>query len=296
MGRFLPILPAVPNLGLIIAGSRSGYLQVRENVRRQFLEQIETFANDFLTAHLDATRKDQLMSQATEQINRAFNQFADEGMSREVIKNQQTPFKQQIDQALQKLLVESLATFSSEQLVSALQTYVQKWQEQWRGRIGDEEYRNFQRLLMIRAIDREWRDYLTAMDDLRREINLQAIAQRDPKVEYKRRSYEMFADMRSNIDEAIVNQFFRELPRHEAFVTQQRAAIAQQMKMAQAGYQVVQREHGRGAEMRRDTPKVGRNDPCPCGSGKKYKNCHMQKDLQTTRSAAAPPQALKRQK
>lgn len=296
MGRFLPILPAVPNLGLIIAGSRSGYLQVRENVRRQFLEQIETFANDFLTAHLDATRKDQLMSQATEQINRAFNQFAVEGMSREVIKNQQTPFKQQIDQALQKLLVESLATFSSEQLVSALQTYVQKWQEQWRGRIGDEEYRNFQRLLMIRAIDREWRDYLTAMDDLRREINLQAIAQRDPKVEYKRRSYEMFADMRSNIDEAIVNQFFRELPRHEAFVTQQRAAIAQQMKMAQAGYQVVQREHGRGAEMRRDTPKVGRNDPCPCGSGKKYKNCHMQKDLQTTRSAAAPPQALKRQK
>lgn len=290
MGRFLPILPAVPNLGLLIAGSRSGYLQVRENVRRQFLEQIETFANEFLTAHLDATRKEQLVSQAVHDLNEAFNQFAVEGMSREAIKNQQTPFKEQVDRALQTLLTESLATFSSEQLVAALQGYVHKWQAQWRGRIGDEEYRNFQRLLMVRAIDREWRDYLTAMDDLRREVGLQAIAQRDPKVEYKRRSYEMFADMRSNIDEAIVNQFFRELPRHEAYVAQQRMVMAQQMKMAQAGYQVVQREHGRGAELRRDAPKVGRNDPCPCGSGKKYKHCHMKKDEQAARGvgAAAP--------
>ncbi len=291
MGRFLPILPAIPNLGLIIAGSRSGYLQVRENVRRQFVEQIETFANDFLTAHLDENRKEQLLTQAVTQINQAFADFTVEGLSREAIKNHQTPFKQQMDAALQTLLVESLATFSSEQLVAALQTYVHKWQKQWRERIGEEEYRNFQRLLMIRAIDREWRDYLTAMDDLRREIGLQAIAQRDPKVEYKRRSYEMFSDMRSNIDEAIVNQFFRELPRHEAFVAQQRAAIAQQTKMSQAGYQVVQREHGRGAEMRRDTPKVGRNDPCPCGSGKKYKNCHMKKDEMAARGAAAPARA-----
>ena len=287
MGRFLPILPVVPNLGVMLATTRSGLLPQRENIRRQFLEQITTFAQDFLTAHLDETRKEQLLSQATEQINRAFSQFAVEGIAREAMKEQQTPFKQQIDQALQTLLVESLATFSSVQLVTALQNYVRKWQEQWRGRIGDDEYRNFQRLLMIRAIDREWRDYLTAMDDLRREIGLQAIAQRDPKVEYKRRSYEMFADMRSNIDEAIVNQFFRELPRHEAYVAQQRAAMAQQLKMAQAGYQVVQKEHGRGAEVRRDTPKVGRNDLCPCGSGKKYKNCHMQKDLQTARGAAA---------
>src|SRR5690606_6590321 len=171
--------------------------------------QIETFANEFLTAHLDAARKEQLVSQAVNDLDEAFNQFTVEGMSREAIKEKQTPFKEQVDRALQTLLTESLATFSSEQLVAALQGYVHKWQEQWRGRIGDDEYRNFQRLLMIRAIDREWRDYLTAMDDLRREVGLQAIAQRDPKVEYKRRSYEMFADMLSNIDEAIVNQCFR---------------------------------------------------------------------------------------
>jgi preprotein translocase subunit SecA len=58
------------------------------------------------------------------------------------------------------------------------------------------EYQNFQRLLLLDAIDREWRDYLTAVDDLRREVGLEAVGQRDPKVQYKIRSAEMFANMR----------------------------------------------------------------------------------------------------
>jgi preprotein translocase subunit SecA len=88
----------------------------------------------------------------------------------------------------------------------------------------------------------------------------------------------MFADMRNNIDEDIANRFFREIAGHQQFVQQQEQAAARQEQMSQAGYQVVDRKGGKGRELRRDIPKVGRNDLCPCGSGKKYKNCHMRQE------------------
>jgi preprotein translocase subunit SecA len=84
------------------------------------------------------------------------------------------------------------------------------------------------------------------MDDLRREIGLEAVAQRDPKVQYKRRSYEMFADMRRNIQRDIADRFFRQLAAHQDFVRRQQADVQYQLKASDAGYQVVQRDSGRG--------------------------------------------------
>ncbi len=123
------------------------------------------------------------------------------------------------------------------------------------------------------------------MDDLRREIGLEAFAQKDPKVEYKRRSYQMFADMRGNIEQAIAEGYFKKLGQHESFIRQQEASVAYREQLSQAGYQVVKKDHGKGIELRRDAPKVGRNDPCPCGSGKKYKHCHMRSDQSDTPKA-----------
>ncbi len=133
----------------------------------------------------------------------------------------------------------------------------------------------------MQAIDREWRDYLTAMDDLRREIGLQAFGQRDPKIEYKKRSFEMFGDMRKNIDRDIADRFFREISGHQAFVQQQQQEVAYKVQSQDAGYQTVKREKGKGTELRKDSPDVGRNDLCPCGSGKKYKNCHGRPGMAT---------------
>jgi preprotein translocase subunit SecA len=93
-------------------------------------------------------------------------------------------------------------------------------------------------------------------------------------VEYKRRSYQMFADMRSNINRTVVDNYFARIANHRSYVEEQQAA-ARRTQLVQSGYQMVRREKGKGVELRRDMPKVGRNDPCPCGSGKKYKNCHM---------------------
>ena len=188
-------------------------------------------------------------------------------------------FSNAADEALRDLLLESLSALDSEQLITALNGYVTNEQEKWREHIGEEEYQKFQRLLLLSAIDNEWRDYLTAMDDLRREIGLAAVAQRDPKVEYKKRSFEMFADMRHNIDMDVVDSVLPARWPIKAFVQQQQAEVAYQVQAQSAGYQVV--KHGRQGQGRGsapDAPRSGRNDPCPCGSGKKYKQCHGRAD------------------
>jgi preprotein translocase subunit SecA len=84
----------------------------------------------------------------------------------------------------------------------------------------------------------------------------------------------MFGDMRKNIDRDIADRFFREISGHQAFIQRQQAEVAYKTQSQDAGYQKVKREKGKGTELRKDTPDVGRNDPCPCGSGRKYKNCH----------------------
>ena len=277
MSRFLPLLPPVPNLATL-ASRRSGQLATRENVRREFLEQVEILFNEFLAEQISQSERDTIWGKAAGGIDTAFSEFQVDGLSQKNAQARQAKFRQRVDRALREMLLDSLSALSGEQLQEALSSYVGKRQDDWRARIGEAEYRNYQRLLLLHAIDREWRDYLTAMDDLRREIGLEAVGQRDPKVMYKQRSYQMFADMRRNIDKDVADRFFRDIMSHEEFIRRQEAAEAYQMQAQDAGYQVVRREGGRGVELRRDMPKVGRNDPCPCGSGKKYKACHGRLD------------------
>ena len=278
MGRFLPLLPPVPNLGSL-ASRKSGQLQARENARRDFLQQVESLFTEFLAEHIEERKRADIWETAVSKLNDAFSHFNIQGLSLKTATVQQLHFRQEADEVLRQLLLDSLSALDSEQLILALNEYVEKQQAKWRKHIGEEEYRNFQRQLLLSAIDREWRDYLTAMDDLRREVGLEAVGQRDPKVQYKIRSAEMFADMRHNIEKDVADRFFRQVASHQAFVQQQQAEQAYQIQARDAGYQVVQRQQGRGVELRRDTPKVGRNDPCPCGSGKKYKQCHMRQDM-----------------
>lgn len=285
MNRFIPLLPPVPNLAARLGTLRSGQLQARENTRREFLDQVQSLFEGFLADYIEEDRREQIWQSASSKLNEVFGEFEVEGLSQKALKNQQSHFKNQVDEILRNLLLDSLSALEAPELIEALQDHVADQQHIWRQRIGDEQYENFQRLLLLSAIDNEWRDYLTAMDDLRREIGLEAFGQRDPKVEYKRRSYQMFADMRGNIDESIVERFFRELQSHQAFIERQEATVAYQEQMSQAGYQMVQRDQGKGVELRREMPKVGRNDPCPCGSGKKYKHCHLRQDRAAERRA-----------
>jgi len=276
MGRFLPLLATLPNLGAL-STRRSGQLQARETMKRNYLEHVETFYTDFLAEQIDPADRERIWKQAEDRIEKAFAAFSVDGLTTKNATSRQLRFKLAIDPAVRDLLLESLSSMESQQLIDALVGYVQKQQAKWRENIGEEEYRNFQRLLLLESIDREWRDYLTAVDDLRREIGLEAVGQRDPKVQYKLRSAEMFMDMRHNIEQDIVDRFFRQLGSHQAYVEKQEKEKEFRTNAQEAGFQVVKRKGGRGTELRRDAPKVGRNDPCPCGSGKKYKLCHGRK-------------------
>ncbi|MCP4357347.1 MAG: hypothetical protein GY796_04930 [Chloroflexi bacterium] len=283
MNRFLPLFPPVPNLGSL-ASRKTGHRQLKDNASRIYLEQVKIFFDEFVAEQieLDSSDRDRIWQTAETQLIEAFDQFRTDGLSIKNAAVRQARFKEQAGEALRQLLLDTISALDGDQLEMALVAYVQTQQDKWRKHVGDEEYCNFQRLLLLDAIDREWRDYLTAADDLRREIGLEAVGQRDPKVQYKIRSAEMFKDMRSNIEKDIADRFFRQVAQHKAFIEQQEAEVAYHTQARDAGFAVIKRDKGKGVELRRDTPKVGRNDPCPCGSGKKYKSCHMRQDKKAT--------------
>lgn len=280
MGRFLPLLPAIPNLGSL-ATRRSGQIQAKENARRDYTARVEEFYKEFLVnqVELDEAEREKIWEDAVAGIDQSFNQFNVDSLSANNAEARQARFKNGMNDVLREFLLANLSALNSNQLVIALQRYIDKQKEKWQKHIGDEEFDRFQRLLVLDGIDREWRDYLTAVDDLRREIGLEAIGQRDPKVQFKLRSAEMFRDMRNNIDKDLVDRFFRQISQHEAYIRQEQREVAYKVQARDAGFQAVQRSNGKGVELRRDAPKIGRNDPCPCGSGKKYKNCHLRADM-----------------
>jgi preprotein translocase subunit SecA len=109
-------------------------------------------------------------------------------------------------------------------------------------------------------VDEKWMDHLDAMDQLREGIGLRAYGQKDPLVEYKFEAYEMFQNMIASIQEDLVRYIYR--------VNVVQAPQPQQRQLVENRYQ----EEGPRQPVRREQ-KVGRNDPCPCGSGKKYKKC-----------------------
>ena len=149
-----------------------------------------------------------------------------------------------------------------------------------------------ERHIVLQSIDSLWQDYLRGMDSLREGVGLRAYGQRDPLVEYKREAYGMFTDLMDNIKTEIASRMFRSASSPESFESFLSSlpqtlvhdevsvfgpgATAAPQRPAQAGpgpSDPVGQAIRAATPVRRDTPKVGRNDPCPCGSGKKYKKC-----------------------
>ena len=128
---------------------------------------------------------------------------------------------------------------------------------------GAENMRELERFVMLRVVDSKWMEYLDAIDELREGIGLRAYGQRDPFIEYARESHEMFQGLIARIREDIVRY---------AFKVRLVAAGSQEQRQPVA----VATNRGQAAPpqpVRREGKKIGRNDPCPCGSGKKYKKC-----------------------
>jgi preprotein translocase subunit SecA len=172
--------------------------------------------------------------------------------------------------------------------------------------VGPDVMHRVERDIMLQIVDVQWKDHLYSLDHLREGIGLRGYGQRDPLVEYKKESFALFQDMKERIDEEIVHHLWwlrlkedtvaaprRPAPRQAPLIMNDpsaqipsafgrgsgsAAAVAEEPAFApRRAQQAPPRVGGDDAKiktMRREEPKVGRNDPCPCGSGKKFKKCH----------------------
>ena len=155
--------------------------------------------------------------------------------------------------------------------------------------VGAESWAGFERSVMLQVIDTQWREHLSALDHLRQGIHLRGYAQKNPKQEYKREAFELFSDMLDRVRDDVIRLLMtvRIQTQEEIEQAEQEAAQAVQMQNVQyqhTDYQEAEQQAQQPAAQASDhpgtlrniLPKVGRNDACPCGSGKKYKHCHGQ--------------------
>jgi len=147
--------------------------------------------------------------------------------------------------------------------------------------VGTESWSQFERSIMLQAIDTHWREHLSALDYLRQGIHLRGYAQKNPKQEYKREAFELFSGMLDRIRDDVVRVLMTVRVQSSEQVEQAEAEAAQphvqnvQYHHSDYDEALAQSESDDGAQpVRNALPKVGRNDPCPCGSGKKYEQCH----------------------
>ncbi len=146
---------------------------------------------------------------------------------------------------------------------------------------GTELLRQLERFVMLTTLDEDWQDHLTEMDELREGITLRSYGQLDPLVEYKREAYNMFEELLGRVDEETVSKIFRvhvgrEAPTPEPAEVRtlhpELEALATRARQPREAYANAP-EGPQPQTVVRKGPKIGRNDPCPCGSGKKYKKC-----------------------
>ena len=182
---------------------------------------------------------------------------------------------------LQKWLDED-QRFSEEQLRERVVVEIQTSYEQRYAHVGS-AMREIERQIMLQLLDTLWKDHLTNMDQLRQGIGLRAYAQKNPKQEYKRESYDLFEQLLENIKHETIKYLSHvEVSSREDVERMEQQRKQQEVKRQYQHAQVADMA-GEGADQQnspetskpviRSSPKVGRNSPCPCGSGKKYKQC-----------------------
>ncbi|MCK7403218.1 preprotein translocase subunit SecA [Enterobacter asburiae] len=144
--------------------------------------------------------------------------------------------------------------------------------------VGAEMMRHFEKGVMLQTLDSLWKEHLAAMDYLRQGIHLRGYAQKDPKQEYKRESFSMFASMLESLKYEVISTLSKvqvRMPEEVEAMEQQRREEAERLaQMQQLSHQTDDSEAAAAIAAQTGDRKVGRNDPCPCGSGKKYKACH----------------------
>ncbi|HET8781238.1 MAG TPA: preprotein translocase subunit SecA [Pyrinomonadaceae bacterium] len=173
-----------------------------------------------------------------------------------------------------------IENMTSQEVVDAIWERLKVKYERKEQQIGPEAMRTYERIIMLNIIDAQWKDHLLSLDHLKQGIGLVGYGQKDPLVEYKKQSFDLFQEMLDRIDTTTIRSLF-----NLQVVSEQAPEALQQRRAARRpaslqftgpnqGAAPAGEEDGKVKTVVRDQPKVGRNEPCPCGSGKKYKKCH----------------------
>ncbi|SIO68687.1 preprotein translocase subunit SecA [Paraburkholderia phenazinium] len=205
----------------------------------------------------------------------------------------------QLDLAIQEMINES-SSISVDEILEAVIAAADEAYEAKVELVGRENFSGFERSIMLQTLDRAWREHLAALDHLRQGIHLRGYAQKNPKQEYKREAFELFAAMldavKLDVTRVVMNvqvestaqleQVAEDLEeqgtsqlehvefRHAEFAEAAAPVAAEAATAAMIGDAMSHSTHASAEPLGDSVPKVGRNDPCPCGSGKKYKQCH----------------------
>ncbi|MES9853507.1 MAG: preprotein translocase subunit SecA [Candidatus Thiodiazotropha sp. L084R] len=151
--------------------------------------------------------------------------------------------------------------------------------------VGEENMRQFEKAMMLQTVDGHWKEHLAAMDYLRQGIHLRGYAQKNPKQEYKREAFAMFSSMLDSIKQEVVTLLSKvQVQMPEELALQEQQSRADEFEFKHETFEGLSGEPATGEGEEKDDPsqqpfvrdgrKIGRNEPCPCGSGKKYKQCH----------------------
>jgi preprotein translocase subunit SecA len=164
-----------------------------------------------------------------------------------------------------------------EMMVQNAKDVYQKKEEEF----GAPMLRYLEKVIMLQSIDFHWKDHLLAIDQLKEGIGLRGYGQKDPLIEYQKEAYQMFLEMldrikRDTVEKLFAVQIAKEKEAQEIKLERKQTFVMSRGEAAQGGDGKT--ESGKGVTIRREGKKVGRNDPCPCGSGKKYKRCCLPKE------------------
>jgi preprotein translocase, SecA subunit len=171
-----------------------------------------------------------------------------------------------------------LPNFTSQEVVDEIWARLKEKYAHKEEQIGNEAMRTYERIIMLNIIDAQWKDHLLSLDHLKQGIGLVGYGQKDPLVEYKKQSFDLFQEMLDRIDTTTIRSLFNlqivseEPP--EAIRVRRGPRRPLTFTGPNQGAAAAGEEAAKTKTVVRDQPKVGRNEPCPCGSGKKYKKCH----------------------
>jgi len=251
-----------------------------DNVMNQQREVIYTLRRQILRGESVKDNISEMLNNFAYRMAKKYFDSGDiEGLKDEVRRNLLVNLEIDPDRFL-KLGEDGLAN----EIIKAAKEFYKRKEEQ----LGPELMSRIEKIGLLQVIDERWKEHLREMDDLKEGINLRAYGQKDPLIEYKTEAFNMFMEMLEMIDTQVLNFVFRVFPQvqEEVKIKRRRSGNIKTEHSSGVGMGFVSDRaaipgEGGGSKIPdkkvqpvRVGEKVGRNDPCPCGSGKKYKNCH----------------------